>query len=107
MKWLSYLIPLIIGALIAWSIIPTNNDKSELKRQQAVNQHKIDSVADIVTHLKEREAYWILTDNVRRDSFNVAMTQLKIFQHTHEKSVPVIHYNAPALDSVIRTIIGR
>lgn len=107
MKYLSYLLPLILGALIMWAVLPTNTDKAELIKQKALNQHRMDSVAQIILRLKEREAYWILTDKIRRDSFNIALNRLKTYQHDHQKPVPIVRYSVPELDSVISKIIGR
>lgn len=105
LRLLSYLLPLIIGALITWAIIPHNENKQALLDQKKIIQEKIDSIELLIHRIREREAYWLIVNKERQDSFKVSLAKATNFRHKYENPTPVIHYSEPQLDSVIRAII--
>lgn len=105
MKYLGYLAVLLIGALLAWAIIPHNENKQALLDAKKVIERKTDSIELLIQRIQDRETYWMIIHQERVDSFKVALDKVKQYKQKYEKPTPVIHYSEPQLDSVIRAII--
>lgn len=101
----SYIAVLVIGALVAWAVIPkSTDDKRLLEQTKRALQRKEDSVQLLIQQIHEKRALWVIIDKERRDSFKMAMAMAEAKYKKYEKGTPVIRYSEHDLDSVISQI---
>lgn len=109
-KLLSYIIPLFLGALIAWAIIPRGNDrKDDLQMQRKYYLNQIDSIHTIQKVLVGRDSFWTRTHAQDRDSLMMARTQTNKWRGKYNdiKNTPVVRYTVPQLDSVVSALVNQ
>jgi len=108
LQLLSYLVPLIIGALIAWAVIPKDNENKKLLEQEKKRTFiQKDSIDRLQILLARRDTLWTRTHAQDRDSLLMARKQSNYWRNENKKirSAPVPLYNEHQLDSAVDALI--
>jgi hypothetical protein len=108
-KILSYLLPLTLGALIAWALIPHGDGTKLLEAQKKHHLHEIDSLQRIQSDLAER--YSLASRVHAQDSIALVRAHEETNkwhqQYVIIKNTPLVHYTESELDSVVSAIVGQ
>lgn len=108
LQLLSYLVPLIIGALIAWAIIPKDNGEKKLLHEEKKHLlYQRDSILRVQNVLIGRDSLWTRIHAQDRDSLLIARKQSNVWRNEYKKirSAPVILYSEQQLDSATDALI--
>lgn len=110
LKYLSYLIPLVIGALLMYAFTPKGtSEKRELEKLKKNAILKEDSIKNYIRSIQEEKALWLIVAKERKDSLTNALSTATTYQKKYEKArhTPVVRYTEHELDSVIDGLIRR
>lgn len=109
MKYLPYIFCLMIGALVAWAVIPKKTDynKNELKEEKKEFLNAAEVERRVQIELTKKDTLWVQRHRRRGDSLISATREATYWKLKYErfKNSPVTRYTVPQLDSAVSALI--